>query len=375
MSGFGDHADDRVPGRPDAATVDDGDQGGGLNRRRFLIGAGTAVGIAAGWSASRLGALGTAGVGHPAIGTGLANRGPSIQAVPMLPAPYRWSPGDFLMNVALDGDRRMMALTFDDGPSPYNTRSILRTLANRNITATFFMIGVNVRSWPDIAREVAEAGHEIGNHSVYHTPYRSYDLSRQIGPNQEIIQSATGTTPLVNRAPGLTRGSSILDVCRQHGMYECHTNMATYDWLSPRHSAGALYSEFVRHQTNGAFVLYHDGGGRRPTPDALPSIVDYGISQGYTFVTATELTTYGSPVPGRNWYPQSIDAGATGDVPQAIDVASPGAPEAEYVDVCGYDARLELEQRLDDPTIRVAERSRIVEALAEMDAGEADADQ
>lgn len=348
------------------------DSATGLNRRRFLLGAGTALTVAAGWSASRLGALGPIGADHPATGTGFPTRGASLQAVPTLPAPYRWSPGDFLMNVALDGDRRMMALTFDDGPSPYNTRSVLRTLASRGIKATFFMVGVNVRSWPDIAREVAEAGHEIGNHSVYHTPYRSYELSRQIGPNQEIIRSATGMTPLVNRAPGLTKGSSILDRCRDHGMYECHTNMATYDWLSPRHSASALYSEFVRHQTNGAFVLYHDGGGRRPTPDALPSIVDYAISRGYTFVTATELTTYGDPVPGRMSYTQSIDTGATGDVTQALGADPTTEAVGPYVDVCGYDARGELERRLDDPTVRLAERSRIVEALAEMDAGEAD---
>ena len=366
----GDSFDDRhSPPLPDRNLAN------GLNRRRFLLGAGTALTVAAGWSASRLGALGPAGVDYPATAAGFPTRGASLQAVPTLPAPYRWSPGDFLMNVALDGDRRMMALTFDDGPSPYNTRSILRTLASRGIKATFFMVGVNVRSWPDIAREVAEAGHEIGNHSVYHTPYQAYALSTQIGPNQEIIRSATGATPLVHRAPGLTKGSAILSTCRDYGMYECHTNMATYDYLSPRHSASALYNEFVRHQTNGAFVLYHDGGGRRPTPDAIPSIVDYGISRGYTFVTATELTTYGNPVPGRMSYTQSIDAAATGDVTQALDLDSATAAEAPYVDVCGYDARGELERRLDDPTVRVAERSLIVEALAEMDAAEADANQ
>lgn len=367
MSVYGRNPDEPCGDQSSPTLVDPGCRSG-LDRRRFLIGAGAAITAAAGWSASRLGALGPATVDLPATGAGSPVRGASIQAVPTLPAPYRWSPGDFVLKVALDGDRRMMALTFDDGPSPYNTRAVLRALADRGVKATFFMVGVCVNAWPDIAREVAEAGHEIGNHSVYHTPYRSYDLSMQIGPNQEIIRSATGMTPLVHRAPGLAKGSAILDTCRAHGMYECHTNMPNYDWISPRHSASALYNEFVRDQINGAFALYHDGGNRRPTPDALPSILDYGISAGYTFVTATELTTYGTPLPGGSWYPPSNGGGVTGDAPQALDVGSAGAAGTEYVDVDGYDARLELERRLDDPTVRVAERSRIVDVLAEMDA-------
>jgi peptidoglycan/xylan/chitin deacetylase (PgdA/CDA1 family) len=350
---------------PDASLTGVAHRRGAIDRRRFLIGAGSAATAAMAWSATRLGALGSEPIVKPASVDAYGRRGSSLQATPTLPPPYRWQPGDFLMNVAIDGDRRMMALTFDDGPSPYNTRSVLRTLASRGVKATFFWVGVNVRSWPDIAREVVSEGHEIGNHSVYHTPYQAYALSRQIGPNQDIIRSETGVTPIVNRAPGLTRGYDILDQCRDFGLYECHTHMATYDWLSPRHSASALYDEFVRYHRNGAFALYHDGGGRRPTPEALPYIIDYALGSGYELVTATELTTYGDPVPGRMSYSQRFDSSDVGAVPQSE------TPEGEYVDVCGYDARLTLEQRLEDPTVTRAERSRIVEVLAEMDEGEA----
>jgi hypothetical protein len=73
--------------------------------------------------------------------------------------------------------------------------------------------------------------------------------------------------------------------------------MSTFDWRSPRHSASQLINEFVRHHRNGALPIYHDGGGRRPTPDALPGIISYGKSVGYTFVPATELVNSGTPEP------------------------------------------------------------------------------
>lgn len=278
------------------------------------------------------------------------------------PPPIARYPGQFITHVDTDG-APVMALTFDDGPSPYNTYSVLRTLADRDIKATFFLIGVNVRAFPQIARDIVSESHEIGNHSVYHWPYEAYELSTQIGPNQAIIQSETGVIPVANRAPGLTKGTAILDRCQDHGLYELHTDMETFDWSSPRHSASALYGEFVRYHHPGAFALYHDGGGSRPTPTALPAIVDYARSLGYTFTTATGLTHRGQPLPGH----RSYAVRGADEIPPGYS----GAPD-DGVDTCGYDARAELVERLDDPTVTRAERSRIVEVLAEMDALQSD---
>lgn len=251
-----------------------------------------------------------------------------------------------------------MALTFDDGPSPYNTPSVLATLAAHGIKATFFLVGVNVQSFPALARRIVDEGHELGNHSVYHSPYSSSALASQIGPNQAIIRNATGVTPVVNRAPGLTKGGAILSACAQYGLYEAHTHMSTFDYQSPRHSSSALMNEFVRYHRNGAFALYHDGGNRRPTPDALPGIINYGVSVGYTFVTATELVNSGRPQPSGGSY---LTAGLLADSPVS---------EPAYVDVCGYDAASELTGILerDDLALTALDRSRITGALADIDA-------
>ncbi|HEY5663120.1 MAG TPA: polysaccharide deacetylase family protein [Ilumatobacter sp.] len=326
---------------------------------------GAAATGAIGWSATHLaapwiGALGYPSIDGPASAQRSARRGADLQATPPWGWPYRWSPGDFVTHVAIEGDRPMMALTFDDGPIPAYTASVLRTLAERGVTATFFMVGVNVRSFPDLARQVAEEGHEIGNHSVYHTPYYAPSLAQQMRPNQEIIRSATGVTPLVSRTPGLAKGTAVLEECRALGMYECHTHMAGYDAVDPRYSAAELCSLFARSHRNGAFALFHDGGAHRQTAEALPCIIDHALANGYELVTATELTHHGTPLPGTFGYPPSL---ASGD-----PAGDPPDDDPPTVSLEGrYDVRLELERQLDDPTLSAVTRSRIVEVLAEMD--------
>jgi peptidoglycan-N-acetylglucosamine deacetylase len=277
-----------------------------------------------------------------------------IMPPPLRPQP-RWRPGQFVTHVDIEG--RRMALTFDDGPSPYNTPSVLATLAQFGVKATFFLVGVNVQSFPALARRIVDEGHEIGNHSVYHSPYRSVPLASQIGPNQSIIRNATGVTPVVHRAPGLTTGGAILSACSSLGLYEAHTHMSTFDYLSPRRSASQLINEFVRYHRNGALPIYHDGGNRRPTPAAVPGIISYGLSVGYTFVTATELVSSGRPQPFSGSY---ATAATLGDY---------SLPESGYVDVCRYDAAGELKGMLerDDLRLTTADRSRIVGALADID--------
>lgn len=286
-----------------------------------------------------------------------AVRGRQVQVTPPPPPPPRsWRPGQFVTHVDVEG--RRMALTFDDGPSPYNTPSVLTTLARYGIKATFFLVGVNVQSFPALARRIVDEGHELGNHSVYHSPYRSSALASQIGPNQSIIRNATGVTPIVSRAPGLTKGGAILSTCAQFGLYEAHTHMSTFDYLSPRRSSSQLLNDFVRYHRNGAIPIYHDGGNSRPTPGALPGIIEYGRSIGYTFVTATELVNSGRPQPASGSY---LTTAALADEP---------TDEPDYVDVCGYDAAGELAGMLerDDLSLTATDRGRIVGALADIDA-------
>jgi len=327
-----------------------------INRRQLLTGAGAAAGayLLSNPGAEYLAALTNSeieSIHRGATATEQAVRGEQTQNTPPK-SPQQWQPGQFIKNVEVDTNR--MAFTLDDGPSPYNTDPTLRTLARYGIKATYYLPGVNVMAWPEIAKRIVDEGHELGNHSVYHTPYQAQALADQIGPNQEIIYNETGVMPVTNRAPGLTRGSAILAACAANGLYEAHTSMNTSDWKSPRWSANRLIDEFAVGISPGTIALHHDGGGARPTPDALPGMIEVALSRGYTFHTVTELVNSGIPKPGTNSYSLSETSQLTQD-------------DAQCSNACQYDPKTELLARLEDVSVKGPERSRIVEALANIE--------
>jgi hypothetical protein len=140
--------------------------------------------------------------------------------------------------------------------------------------------------------------------------------------------------------------------------------MATSDWVAPRWSASSLVSQFSSTQRTGAFAIYHDGGNRRPTPAAVPRMISIAQSRGYELMTATELVNAGSPVPGNQTYPAYgglQTARGEGDGHLRAD------DELDLFNFCQFDARAALVERLEDPTVTAAERSRIVEQLAMFD--------
>lgn len=271
-----------------------------------------------------------------------------------LPPPKTWQAGQFINSVAINYNG--LALNYDDGPSPYNTDPILRILARHGIKATFYLIGVNVIAWPDIARRIVNEGHEVGNHSRLHSPYSAAPLAGQIPENQSIIHSATGVYPVSNRAPGLTRGQIILDTCRVNGLYEVHTTIDSQDWKSPRIPASSIVNNVLGPLHPGSIPLQHDGGNRRPTPDAQEAIIQGAKARGYVFNTVTGLINTGIPLPGRFTYSALVDnsfSNLTSDV--------------DFTPTCNYDPAVELKTRLNDTSTKYAEKMRITEALLQLE--------
>jgi peptidoglycan-N-acetylglucosamine deacetylase len=101
-------------------------------------------------------------------------------------------------------DQPYIAMTFDDGPSSANTPRLLEMLKQRNIKATFFLIGQNAAANPDIVRQILADGHEIGNHSWTHPQLSKLSDDRvktEITKTQEAIKEASGFTPTILRPP------------------------------------------------------------------------------------------------------------------------------------------------------------------------------
>jgi peptidoglycan/xylan/chitin deacetylase (PgdA/CDA1 family) len=190
--------------------------------------------------------------------------------------------------------RRAVALTFDDGPSE-GTGQILEILARHAAPATFFQIGANVDRLPEVARAVAQAGHEIGNHSYTHplfcfrTPgFIEGDLARA----QAAIERRAGVRPEWFRAPFGVRWFGMRRAQRRLGLAGVMWTVIGYDWNL---KADAVVARLASAVANGAILCLHDGRELRARPDigvtveTVRRLVPLLLDRGYRLETVSRL--------------------------------------------------------------------------------------
>jgi peptidoglycan/xylan/chitin deacetylase (PgdA/CDA1 family) len=192
---------------------------------------------------------------------------------------------------------KVIALTFDDGPNPPYTQEILKILEEYSIKATFFLWGQNVREYPEVAREIASAGHAIGNHTYSHPPLiiirRSLSqIESEIVQAENIIFHTTGVRPTIFRPPSGLRGPLLFRVTRKRGYTVIQWSVDAKDWEKP--GADIIVKRVLAGTEPGAIILLHDGSGimendSSQTVAALPVIIEELLSRGYYFVTIPEL--------------------------------------------------------------------------------------
>lgn len=186
----------------------------------------------------------------------------------------------------------VVALTFDDGPWPGQTEAILKVLSDRNVPATFFMLGSCVDRRPAVARAVAEAGHAVGNHTYRHTRLDTTTPATaewEIRATNWAIAQATGVRPRWLRAPGGRLGGPAAGYIASSGMASALWTVDPQDWRAGV-SSSDLADAVVGAARPGAIIVLHDGGGdRSATIRALPSIIDRLRAAGYEFVTLDEM--------------------------------------------------------------------------------------
>jgi peptidoglycan/xylan/chitin deacetylase (PgdA/CDA1 family) len=193
-----------------------------------------------------------------------------------------------------DRNHRALALTFDDGPSE-STPALLEILARQRVRATFFMCGENVRRLPDIAREVADRGHEIGNHTDSHPrlDFKSAEfIYREMATAQERIHGATGVSPKLFRAPYGVRWFGLRAAQQQLGLLGVMWTVIARDWRLP---AEAVAQRLTSGANNGGILCLHDGRAVRPAPDISATVraVEQAIpilrQRGFEFETVSEM--------------------------------------------------------------------------------------
>lgn len=223
---------------------------------------------------------------------------------------FAYTPGKFYYQGHTK--EKMIALTFDDGPGKF-TVPILELLKNHNIHATFFMLGDQIEEYPVIARQVLDAGHEIGNHTYTHFDYHkqknaapqrlAHELAQTEATLRRALQNPDFKTKLVRMPYGYFNKTWLLPTLKENGYALVHWSFGE-DWMNKRIPKGenltdhspviltpdVLAADYIKNARPGAVFLFHDGGRHRErTLAALQIVIPELEKKGYRFISAQEM--------------------------------------------------------------------------------------
>ena len=206
-------------------------------------------------------------------------------------------------SVNVDGP--YIAMTFDDGPSPETTPRLLDILKQRNIKATFFMIGQNAERNPAIVQRILAEGHEIGNHSWTHPQLSKLSdekVTEEINKTQAAIKNASGYTPVLLRPPyGAITARQKQWIEQQFGLSVIIWSVDPFDWKRP--GVSVIEQRILAGARPGAIILSHDI--HKQTVDAMPATLDALAAKGFKFVTVSQLIAMNKPKSSPTPRPQS----------------------------------------------------------------------
>lgn len=180
---------------------------------------------------------------------------------------------------------KKVALTFDDGPHPYYTEMLLDGLKERNVKATFFLIGDYVKAAPDIVKRIKEEGHSIGNHTMHHvklTDLSREDARRELEETNKAIEDACGEKVEQMRPPF---GEWQKNLEEETGMFPVLWTVDPRDWATK--DVEEIVNRVVTSVGENDIILLHDC--YKTSVEAAFRIVDRLLEDGYEFVTAEEL--------------------------------------------------------------------------------------
>lgn len=192
--------------------------------------------------------------------------------------------------------KRLVAMTFDDGPNEPYTTQIAEYLHKKQISGTFFLVGECLKRYPKTAAKLVKLGHVIGNHSTSHRFGASLSTNayqQEIESTQNLIYSQIRKRPLLFRPPWLLRTPGFLNRLLQHGL-----SVVSGEFCHPLEVAGinakSIAKLAVLQTKPGTILIFHDGdngktGNRLQTVEALKLVVTELQRLNYLFVSVDEL--------------------------------------------------------------------------------------
>jgi peptidoglycan/xylan/chitin deacetylase (PgdA/CDA1 family) len=195
---------------------------------------------------------------------------------------------------------KCVALTFDDGPSPYTDR-LLQILNDNDAKSTFFLIGNKVAANPAGAKRIADAGMEVASHTWEHpnmTTIPPKEIPSQLSKASDAIESATGQRPQLLRTAGGLINDAVLAEAKRQGLADINWDVIPFDWINDSNTAATTY--MLKSQIKpGSVVLFHDTYSS--TVDVVYQFIPVLKANGYHLVSVSQLlgprepgSTYGS---------------------------------------------------------------------------------
>ena len=215
--------------------------------------------------------------------------GTQASATPLIALPNDLVEADAATITAINTPSPVVAMTFDDGPHPTHTPRLLDMLRERGIRATFYLIGNRVVQYPQIARRIAEDGHEIGNHSWTH-PFMNRlsarDVTMEIDQTTNAIFQVTGRPPVTFRPPyGAFTRAQRTNLHSARTLPTILWSVDPQDWRRP--GANVVTQRILSNAHQGGIILSHDI--HRGTIDAMPRTLEGLTARGLRFATVSQM--------------------------------------------------------------------------------------
>ncbi len=214
---------------------------------------------------------------------------------------------------SVERDDRVISVTFDASWGGDKTLAILDLLDEYNAKATFFLVEIWVDKFPELVKEIAARGHEIGNHSASHAHFTQISESQtrqELSSCSDSIEALTGIRPTLFRPPYGDYNSKVVTVVRDAG-YECvQWSIDSQDWKN--RGVDDLIRRATKNVQSGDIILFHNDS--QYILEALPTILKTYQAEGFQMIPAKDILLTGETtidVQGKQHPVQGAPGGAT----------------------------------------------------------------
>lgn len=185
---------------------------------------------------------------------------------------------------------KRIAITFDTAAGNGDTQEILKILEEKKVKATFFITGAFADTYPEDIKAIAQAGHDLGNHSQNHwhmLEFNKKECMEEIKTLHNKVKELTGKDMTLFRPPYGKYNDIIMDAAQKQGYTVIMWSCDSLDWRN--YGVDSIINETIHNKnlTDGAIILMHNGGVY--TKEALPVIIDKIRDKGYTIVAVSQL--------------------------------------------------------------------------------------